>query len=138
MSAVLLDTCAAVWLSSGAAMSPAALDEIGNSAAERRLWISPISGWEVATKIAAGKLGAPDLRISAADWYNGLLALEGVKEAAITGEIALRSAALPWLHRDPADRFLISAAIALGAQLITRDRLIFAYAEAGLVQVLPC
>jgi PIN domain nuclease of toxin-antitoxin system len=40
--------------------------------------------------------------------------------------------------RDPADRIVIATARALGLQLVTRDRAILAYADAGHVAAIPC
>jgi PIN domain nuclease of toxin-antitoxin system len=40
--------------------------------------------------------------------------------------------------RDPADRMVIATARALGLAVMTRDRAILGYAEAGHVQALAC
>ena len=40
--------------------------------------------------------------------------------------------------RDPADRIILATARDLGATLITRDRLLLKYSEAGQVSTIPC
>ena len=58
---------------------------------------------------------------------------------AITPEIAIDSSLLPGpLHNDPADRLIIATARHLGAAIVTRDRRMFDYAEAGFVDILRC
>jgi len=119
-------------------MSAGALTAIDQAAAERTLWLSPITAWEMALKLGGGSPSAPRISASATQWYRSLASLPGVREAPLTGAIALRSASLPPIHRDPADRFLIATAIEIGATLVTRDRRIFDYADAGVVAVLAC
>ena len=138
MSALLLDTCAAIWLSAREPMDAAAIAAIDQAAAERALWLSPITAWETALKVQSGRADAPRVAVSAAHWYSSLLALPGVREAALNGAVALRSVDLPPIHRDPADRFLIATAIELGAAIVTRDARIIDYAAMGVVEVLVC
>ncbi len=45
----------------------------------------------------------------------------GIKEEALTGEIAISSVELAGLHGDPADRFITATAIARDATLMTAD-----------------
>ena len=138
MSALLLDTCAAIWLSAREPMADEAIRAIDQAAAANALWVSPITAWETALKIQSGRPDAPRVSVSAAHWYRSLVSLPGVREARLDGATALRSVDLPPLHRDPADRFLIATAIELGAALVTRDARIIDYANAGVVQVLSC
>lgn len=48
---------------------------------------------------------------------------DGLVEIPLTGEMAVRAAKLPNLHPDPADRFIVAAALD-GHRLLTADRLI--------------
>ncbi|HEY0423571.1 MAG TPA: hypothetical protein VGC82_09645 [Rhodopila sp.] len=41
-------------------------------------------------------------------------------------------------HADPGDRLIIATARHLGTPIVTGDRKILAYAEAGFVRVIPC
>jgi PIN domain nuclease of toxin-antitoxin system len=62
-----------------------------------------------------------------------------VKPAELSNDIAIAASHLPGpLHGDPADRLLIATARDLGMPLVTRDRKIIDYAEAGHVSVLVC
>ena len=72
-------------------------------------------------------------------WFSKIMAAPGIREAAMTPEIAVDASYLPGdLHGDPADRLLIATARHLNAPLVTRDTKIIAYAKQGFVQVLPC
>ena len=63
----------------------------------------------------------------------------GIKEAPITPAIAIDASYLPGdFHADPMDRLLVATARHLGMPIITSDRKIIAYAEAGFVRVIPC
>jgi hypothetical protein len=42
------------------------------------------------------------------------------------------------LHADPGDRLIIATARHLGMPIVTSDRKILAYAEAGFVRAIPC
>ena len=42
--------------------------------------------------------------------------------AALSVEVLVAANTLPWHHRDPADRFIIATALALGAAVVTADR----------------
>ena len=52
----------------------------------------------------------------------------GIDALDITEEAALHQARLPWLHRDPFDRMLVSQAIVHGLTILTPDPLITQYA----------
>ena len=67
------------------------------------------------------------------------MGLPGVKEAPITHAIAIGSSHLPGeLHADRAGRLVIATARHMGLPIVTRDRKILAYGEAGHVKVVPC
>jgi PIN domain nuclease of toxin-antitoxin system len=44
----------------------------------------------------------------------------------------------PPIHKDPADRLLIATARSLNVPIVTRDRFILDYAEAGHVDAIVC
>jgi hypothetical protein len=53
--------------------------------------------------------------------------------------IAIDTSHLPGdLRSDPMDRLIIATARHLGMPIVTADRKIIAYAEAGFVRVIPC
>ena len=134
---VLLDTCAAIWLMDGAPMSQAARDAI--RAAQRAhagVFVSPITGWEIGTLVAKGRI---QLNRSPEVWFDTLLGLPGVRLAALSPAVLIASCALPGTPpRDPADRMIAATARAFGYRVITRDGELVPYAAAGHVSVVAC
>jgi PIN domain nuclease of toxin-antitoxin system len=126
-----------IWIALGEPIKPAV------GAAMLEAWrlghsvsVSPISAWELGLLAAKGKLPATQ---SAAAIFADVLATPGVKVEALTPGVLIDSSFLPGqLHRDPADRILISTARALDLVLVTRDEAILDYAEQGHVKALPC
>ncbi len=131
---LLLDTCAALWFAEGELSEPA-LERL-LTATGAGVFISPVTGWEVGLLSQVGKLrylSDPQA------WYSGLLALPGIIEAPFTGAMAIAAYQLPGdLHKDPADRLLIATARAMCIPILTSDRKILRYAEAGHVQAVEC
>ncbi len=139
--AVLLDTCAAIWLANGDPLPSAARDAILYAGLADGVYVSVTSAWEI------GILGKPkpgraaDLQFlpDPKTWFARLMAGPAIKEAAITPAIAIDASYLPGdLHGDPGDRLIIATARHLGVPIVTRDRKIIAYARSGLVGVVPC
>lgn len=131
---LLLDTCAALWFAEGQ-LSETALETL-IEATGAGVFISPVTGWEVGILSQVGKLrhlSDPQA------WYARLLALPGISEARFTGAMAIAAYQLPGeLHKDPADRLLIATARAMGIPIMTGDRKILRYAEAGHVKAIEC
>lgn len=116
---VLLDTHAFLWWNNDdAALGPVARSAIADG--ENIVFLSAASAWEIATKRANGKLDAPG---HIADWVSR----DGFAELAIDIHHAVRSAELPWHHRDPFDRLLIAQAQLEDLTLITNDPEIIQY-----------
>ena len=87
------------------------------------------SGW------ASGLQFRPDPKT----WLSRVLAGPGIRQASFSADIAIEASYLPGiLHGDPGDRLLIATARHLGMPLVTRDRRIIDYAEAGWVRVIAC
>jgi PIN domain nuclease of toxin-antitoxin system len=61
------------------------------------------------------------------EWFRQGLAQHAVICLPVTLEMADVAESLPWLHKDPADRFIIAAAQILGAEIITPDNTISRY-----------
>ena len=131
---VLLDTCALIWLASRAPMAPAALEAILHAARQDGVHVSPVSAWEI------GLLNRrTPFRPDPATWFSAFMAAPGLLPAPLTAEIAIAASYLPEpLHRDLADRLLITTARRLGLPLVTRDERILAYGQRGHVAVIPC
>jgi PIN domain nuclease of toxin-antitoxin system len=135
--AILLDTCAAIWLAEGDPLTPASRTAIDTAvAANVGVWVSAISAWEVATLAAKRRLVfAVDVEI----WVDRLLGLPGVRLAALTPRILVRSAVLPGdPPADPADRMIAATARDLGLTVITRDRRLLEYADRGYLRAIGC
>jgi PIN domain nuclease of toxin-antitoxin system len=62
-----------------------------------------------------------------------------IKEAPITPAIAIDASYLPGdFHADPMDRLIVATARHLGMPVVTSDRKILGYAEAGFVRAIAC
>ena len=120
---LLLDTCTLLWLTSDQTkLSPVARQALSDHAGQ--LYVSAISGFEIAQKVAKGKLLLPRPPLA---WMERALALHGLKSLALEMGSALAAGALPALHADPFDRLLIAAAQAHRLSLLTPDPLIRQY-----------
>jgi PIN domain nuclease of toxin-antitoxin system len=139
--AVLLDTCAIIWLANGDPMSDAATAAIVHAGMADGVFISPVSAWEVGmlSKPRAGRCAAVSFMPDAKTWFARVMAGPGIREASLTSEIAIDASFLPGeLHGDPADRLLVATARYLGVPIVTRDRSIITYGQNGHARVIPC
>lgn len=113
----LLDTHVALWLIGQPDRVPSSIrDELADPT--RPLLVSAISALEVATKVRTGKLRLPGVIES---WHHRVGDI-GAAELVVTSEHALLAGSMPWPHRDPFDRTLVSQAIIEGATFVTVDR----------------
>lgn len=94
--------------------------------AERRhpIFLSAASSWEIAIKIALGKLKLPE---PPSRYVPSRLSKEGMSALAVEHAHALGVADLPRLHDDPFDRLLVSQARQERAVLMTADPQILRY-----------
>lgn len=114
--ALLLDTCAILWLASGnSALSDAAWSAMSEASI---LYVSPISAWEIAVKADKGKIQLP---CPAREWFNAVVKRYELEVLRMTADEMLLSTELPWHHRDPADRFIIATALKNGFRVVTGD-----------------
>jgi len=138
-AALLLDTCAVVWLAAGEPLSGAAGDQIVHAAMSDGVFVSPITAWEIGllSRPKAGR--ALTFLPDPATWFARFMSGPGIKPAAFNADIAIAASLLPepW-HGDPADRLLIATARHVGLPIVTRDSKILAYGGLGNVAVLPC
>ena len=117
MRRVLCDTCALIWLATGdAKLSRVARNVIRDA---ELLCFSSISIWEIARKVKAGELEIP---VSPAMFADMLVKRYGMKELPLDNAIMLRSSALPEIHKDPADRFIIATALLNDCVIVSGDR----------------
>jgi PIN domain nuclease of toxin-antitoxin system len=119
---LLLDTHIWIrWLSSDQPLPEEIVRQIEEA---DQLAVSAVSCWEVAYLAKKGRIQLP---LSISSWMQ--LATKGsdVEVISISSEIAVSSAGLPDIHRDPADRFIIATALICGVKLITFDEQIRCY-----------
>lgn len=136
MSAVLLDTCAVIWLAFGDPIRSDALASIRAAQAANAAIVSPITAWEVGTKVAKGRL---ELDLAPEEWFERFIALPGVCLVDLAPRLLIASTMLPSQPPgDPADRILIATARAISVPIVTRDQKILSYATAGHVRAVPC
>ena len=138
MSAVLLDTCAIIFIAEDQAILPLARRAVSAATVGEGILVSPISAWEIGLLAVRRRIAVlPDPRA----WFLSFLANAGVRLTPLTPEIAIDSAFLPAAPRlpsDPADRLLIATARALGVPIVTRDQRILDYGQFGSVAIIPC
>ena len=124
MRKLLVDTCAIIWLATGdRKLSQLARDAMRDA---ELLCFSSISIWEIARLVKAGDLEIPVTPVRLADM---LVERYDMKELPINNSIALRSSALPEIHKDPTDRFIIATALLNDFTVVTGDH---RFAEYGV------
>ena len=137
MTALLLDTCATIWISQDEPVAAEALEAVDKTAREGDpIYVSPMTAWEIGLLNARGRLA---MSMSPDDWFATLMQVPGMALAELTPKILIASSFLPGdPPRDPADRIIAATARVLRLQLVTRDRLLLDYASQGHIQALAC
>ena len=116
MTAVLLDTCALIWLGFG--------DENLSLVAKQRIeeseivYVSPVSLWEISNKYRQGKIELPQVP---REWFKNVCARHRLTTLPLTNEIMIAAGELPEHHKDPADRFIIATALENDLPVVTSD-----------------
>ncbi|MGD0548310.1 MAG: type II toxin-antitoxin system VapC family toxin [Terracidiphilus sp.] len=134
---VLLDTCAAIWLMGGDPLSVPSQTAMRSARTENLgIYLSPFSAWEIGTLVAKGRL---HLTLPPEAWFEALLAMPGVRLAALTPKLLISSTSLPGAFlKDPADRIIAATARLYGFRLITRDEKLLDYARQGHILATKC
>ena len=113
MARLLLDTHTVLWwLTAPETLHRDAFQSIESE--QNEVFVSSVSGWEIAVKRALGKLKAPG-NLEASIKEQDFIPLN------LTFLHAEQAGALPPHHGDPFDRMLIAQAQAEGLILVTRD-----------------
>jgi PIN domain nuclease of toxin-antitoxin system len=125
---LLLDTHALLWwLAGDEALSNAAREAISDP--DNDVFVSAVSGWEIATKYRLGKL--PGAAAIAAD-IAGAVESQDFTDLPINIRDGQIAGGLPAIHKDPFDRMLIAQAIAADMAIVSNEALFSAYAVARL------
>lgn len=138
MVAILLDTCALIWLAQGDELAPESVALLSKAADEDDgvVLLSPISAWEIGLLVSRQRL---HIRMSPHQWFAKAVAAPGVRLADMSPDVLIASSFLPGRPpRDPADRIIAATARDVGATLITRDRALLDYGKQGHVNVVAC
>jgi PIN domain nuclease of toxin-antitoxin system len=137
VSSLLVDTCAAIWLANGLSVRQATLDAVDDALRDGiPIYVSPISAWEIGMLASKKRV---TMSVTPERWFGRLLALPGFELTELSTEVLIASSFLPGSPpRDPADRIIAATARDLGATLLTRDRLLLAYAEQGHLSAVAC
>jgi PIN domain nuclease of toxin-antitoxin system len=135
--ALLLDTCAVIWLVEDQPIRSDASRLIDRTAASGEpVYVSPVTAWEIGSLASRGRL---TLQVSPQRWFETLLQRSGTRLARISPSILISSSFLPGRPpKDPADRIFAATAREFGCRLVTRDRLLLEYAQEGHIQALAC
>ena len=120
---VLLDTQVWLWMRAAPQRLSAHAQKI-IMAERNELLLSAATPWEIAIKVAAGKLMLP---CSIEEFVTSRVAATRVTPLAITYLHGIESALLPMHHRDPFDRVIIAQARIEGVPLMTSDNVFASY-----------
>ena len=118
---IVLDTHAWIWWIGGPGAP--ALSKKAQQAIDRAssILVSAASAIEVAWLEANGRLRFDR---DALTWIKQALSRPRLQLSAITPDVAVQAANLPWDHRDPNDRLIVSTAQLHRAPLVTKDQVI--------------
>jgi PIN domain nuclease of toxin-antitoxin system len=120
---VLLDTQAfLLWTSGSDRLTPRAAEIISDRSVT--VLVSVATGWEIAIKVALGKL---QLEVPAAEYVPERVRRHGFQPLLIGMEHALLAGDLPRHHGDPFDRLLVAQSRLEDAPLVTGDPLLGLY-----------
>ena len=119
---ILLDTVTFLWTLQDDHLSATARDVLND--ADRELFLSAASAWEIVVKHALGKLTlpSPPARLIAQQRE-----LRGIRSLPVDEPSTLRLPALPAIHRDPFDRIIVAQSIEHSMTILTPDPLVQAY-----------
>jgi PIN domain nuclease of toxin-antitoxin system len=134
---LLLDTCALIFITQQARLAAAAVTALrAASDGGAPTYVSPISAWEIGMLASRGRL---QLLIKPERWFANLFEVPGVRLADMSADVLIASSFLPGRPpKDPTDRIIAATARDLGATLMTRDRALLDYGEAGHIAVVAC
>ena len=138
--AVLLDTCAVIWLANGDLPAPV-VEVIVRAALAKGVYVSPISAWEIGllSRPKPNRAASLEFLPDPKAWFARFMSGASIKAAPFNADIAIEASWLPGdLHADPGDRLIVSTARHMQIPVVTRDSRILAYGAQGHVDVIAC
>jgi PIN domain nuclease of toxin-antitoxin system len=129
VSLVLLDTHVWVWGVEGdlRRIGRRTRGILSRARTDDAIRVSPATVFEVTAQHTAGRLR---LSRSPEQWIQDALAVNGVRLAALSAEVALDAGSIPRTALpDPLDRLIVATARQLDARLLTADTRILEYAS---------
>ena len=114
---VLLDTHVFLWWITGATRLSAQHRRL-IVAPEQTVYVSAVTGWEIALKVKLGKW--PDAAALVPELETAIAA-EGLEILDVTLSQAKRAGSLELIHRDPFARLLVAQSMSLGIPIATVD-----------------
>ena len=122
---LVLDTAALLyWTLSPSDLTARAGEAIADALDGPGCVVSAISLWEIGLKAKQGRLR---IGLSVERFADRLGQVKGLEVHPVDVRTWLHNLALPWEHRDPADRTIVATADLLGAPLVSSDRAIGAW-----------
>ncbi len=120
---LLLDTHALLWWWKNAPQLPqAARSAISDAANE--VFVSAVSGWEIATKVRKGQLA--EFSASLPAFVDDVLR-DGFNHLDVTARHGIYGGSLSGVHKDPFDRVIAAQALIENMTVVTRDPQIAAF-----------
>lgn len=113
--AYILDSHVMVWQLEDPSRFPARVVRLLEND-RNRIFVSPVSAYELRYKASCGRLPALP------DSFGALAEAAGYEELPLTAAAAEIAGRLPVEHRDPFDRLLAGQAIAHGCSIVTFDK----------------
>lgn len=137
MTALLLDTCAAIWVANKEPVSEEFLTELRRcEESGQTIFISPVSAWEIGMLVSRGRMSLPT---TPERWFARLLEAPALSLMNLPPHVLIASSYLPGAPpNDPADRILAATAREYDHILVTRDRPLLDYAAQGHLRALSC
>ena len=131
---ILIDTHVLIWaVQDDPRLGKRSRRALDAAVAADALHVSAITPWEIALLAHKGRV---TLGKEAGAWIDEALALPGVHLTPLLPSIAVDSVRLSGeAHGDPADRIIIASARHVGVPLLTADKAILRYGQAGYVAV---
>ena len=121
---LLLDTHIWIWwVQQTGQLTPSQSALIENA---ETVQVSAISCWEAMMLQQQSRI---QLHRSPEEWFSLATRQSGIEVVPISENIAIKAAALPFHHKDPADRIIIATALESALQLFSYDSKFTLYAE---------